>query len=177
MTHLGTAPDDVIAREQGVSREAIRQRRARAGIPPFVRPKTPPTPPRVPNPYVTSVRVPVALAARMRAMLMPGETVGAFVRTAVLARSGKPAPVANPPPSELIGFRLPARLGRGCDHTDYLPAIVAEVDRRVWVRRAGVAGLVVARVVGVNPDGRRILDDGGPLMTEGGEVEVVEIAE
>jgi hypothetical protein len=68
-------------------------------------------------------------------------------------------------------------LGRGCDHTDYLPAIVAEVDRRVWVRRAGVAGLVVARVVGVNPDGRRILDDGGPLMTEGGEVEVVEIAE
>jgi hypothetical protein len=40
MTPLGTAPDAVIAREEGVSREAIRQRRTRAGIKPFA-PKAP----------------------------------------------------------------------------------------------------------------------------------------
>jgi hypothetical protein len=123
---------------------------------------------------VTSVAVPVALDARIRGLLMVGETVGEFMRTAVLLPTPIPPPERVPvvAPWRRVSFRLPVNCD--CDHTGYLPAIVAEVERRVRVRRAGVAGLVVARVVGTDADGRRILDDGGPLMVEGGEVEIVE---
>lgn len=62
---------------------------------------------------------------------------------------------------------------RGMTRSDYIRAVLlgGSADS-VYVRPNG-GGVVAAEVVGVSDD-RRILDDGGPLMREGVDAEVVE---